>query len=286
VRALGLVNAFKAKDLPDADQQLLGMTKLNATTEGLITITVRDTSAQRAAVIANEFVTQMDKANGNLVLTPAGEEARFLQQEVDREKSKLETAEMDLTRAQEGMRGLAPESQARLGISSIEDVRAQLSVAEVKLSALLTSETDANPELVRQRAEIARLSAELGSLQHGAGNDLSGTPTSQIPQENLQFTQISREVKFHEAMLEGLMSAYQQAELQEAKDPNIVQVLDPAVAPLHKAWPHRTLFCLMALFTGVGLGILLVLLMEFRRRAIVSYHHRVETFAGRPAAGS
>lgn len=253
-----LRKVYGVADTKAAEDQLAALTTVHTQREGLISVTVQDTSPQRAADMANDYLRQLDDMNSHLVLTNIGQQRAYLEREMVKEKDALADAEVALKQVQESTSGLAPEAQATAGLTAVENARAQLRADQIRLAALLTSETEQNPEVIRLRAEIASLTGQVESLQRGAANPVTGTPTSRVPAQELEYVRRRREVTFHETLFELLEKQYEQAKQSEAKTPSIVQVLDPAVPSTHKAWPPRTYYCLLAALVGAVVGVFLV----------------------------
>jgi tyrosine-protein kinase Etk/Wzc len=249
----------------NAEAILGGLTKVQTASEGMITVTVQDVSPQRAADLANDYLHQLDILNGQLVLTSVGEQRAYLEREMVKEKNALEDAEVALKEVEESGSGVAPEALGRAGLTALENTRALLRAAQIHLASLLVSETDANPEVTRTRAEIAGLNSQLNSLQSGTVSTENGVPTRKVPEQELEFTRRQREVLFHETLFDLLAKQFEAAKQQEARTPSIVQVLDPAVPSLHKAWPPRTYYCILGAFAGFLVGIVLVAVRGFAR---------------------
>ena len=197
------------------------------------------------------------------MLSSIGEQRVYLEREMVKEKNALEDAEVALKQTGESGSGLPPEALASAGLTSSEMTRAQLHAAQVHLSTLLVSETDSNPEVVRARSEIATLSAQLATMQSGAVSTENGVPTRQLPEQELKYTRARREVLFHETLFDLLAKQFEAAKQEEARTPSIVQMLDPAVPSVHKAWPPRTYYCVLATISGILAGIVLVALQGF-----------------------
>ncbi len=248
----------------EAAEAILGsLTKVQTQHEGLIRVTVQDSNPKRAADLANDYLHQLDILNGQLVLTTVGEQRLYLEREMVKEKNALADAEVALKEVEESGTGLPPEALATAGLSALESTRAQLRAAQIHLDSLLVSETDQNPDVQRVKQEIAGLNAQLSSLQSGTASTENGLPVKQVPQQELVYTRRERDVKFHETLFDLLAKQYEETKQQEAKTPSVVQVLDPAVPSLHKAWPPRTYYCLLAAVGGVFAGIVLVALYAF-----------------------
>jgi uncharacterized protein involved in exopolysaccharide biosynthesis len=246
-----------------AEGILGSLTKVQTAREGVIRVTVQDTDPQRAADIANDYLHQLDELNKRLVLTSIAAQSSYLKTQLAAEKDALAEAEVALKEVQESTNGLPPESAASAGLSALESTRAQLHADQIRLDALRTGEADTNPEVVRTRAEIAGLTAQLEQLQRGEDNLDNGVPTSKVPEKELLYTRRLRDVKFHETLFELVEKEYEGAKQQEAKTPSIVQVLDPAVPAFHKAWPPRTYYCVLAGVGGTMAGTFLISLWAF-----------------------
>ena len=255
-----LVDVYKVRDRETAEKVLEGRTKVVTQREGLVRVTVEDTSPQRAADLANDYLRQLDVLNQQLALTTAGQERAFLERELVKEKDALAGAEVALKQVQEKNTGVTPEVQAMAGVSALATTRAQLRAAQIQLSALLASETEQNPEVVRLRSEIAGLNAQVQNLEKGAPGASNGTPLARVPEAELEFVRRKRDVAFHETLFELLEKEYELAKEQEAKNPSIVQVLDVGIPSTHKAWPPRTIYCLLAFFIGLIVGVMVVAL--------------------------
>jgi uncharacterized protein involved in exopolysaccharide biosynthesis len=263
IQQFDLQHEYGCRDVQCAETALASVTKVETQTEGVLRVTVQDPDPQRAADLANGYVHQLDELNHSLVLTSVGQRRFFLEREMVQEKDRLADAEVALTQHQASTTGLPPEAQASAALTAIESTRAQLRAAQIHLEALLTSETESHPDVVVARREVDGLSAQLNQLEHGTASAQTGTPTAQVPEQTMEYTRLLRDVKFHEALFSMLEQQFEEARLEEAKTPSIVQVLDPAVPSKHKAWPPRTLYCLVALLAGWFFGILAITLRAF-----------------------
>jgi len=253
-----LKTVYGTKELDVAESALTAMTTVESQRDGLIRITVQDSSPQRAAALANDYLHQLDLLNSHLVLTSVGEERAYLERELFKEKDALADAEVALKQVQETTSGVTPDAAASAQLGAVESARAQLRATQIRLDSLLTGETEDNPEVVRLRSEIAGLSAQLEELQRGSNSSANGMPTLQVPAQTLIYTRRLRDVKFHEELYGLLEKQFEEAKQQEAKTPSIVQILDRAVPSTHKAWPPRTYYCIMAAIFGTIAGVFLV----------------------------
>jgi len=260
-----LQKVYGSRDRGDAENTLASLTKVETQREGIVRVTVQDTNAQRAADLANDYFTQLELLNRKLVLDSVKQERVYLEGELSAEKDRLADAEVALKQVQENTSGVSPESEASAGLSALESTRAQLRADQIRLDSLLTGETEENPEVIRLRSQIAGLNAQVEDLQRGAPSTSTGTPTTQLPAQMVEYTRRLRDVKFHEELYNLLEKQFEEAKQQEAKTPSIVQVLDAGVPSFHKSWPPRTYYCLGAGVLGTLAGIFLVVFRAFTR---------------------
>ncbi len=91
-------------------------------------------------------------------------------------------------------------------------------------------------------------------------------PTGQLPEAQLEYVRRARDVKYHEALYEFLGKQREAAQIDEAKDAILVQVVDKAVEPERKSGPHRMLIVLVTAVVAFLLACLGFLIVEALRR--------------------
>lgn len=270
IQQFDLMKVYKAKRWSGARKELAAHTKILADKSSLIRISVQDHSARRAAAIANAYIEQLHDLMSHLAVTEAAQRRLFFDQQLQIEKEKLAEAEAALAATERRTGIIQPQGQAQAVIATIMQLQAQISAAEVELGALRTSATDQNPDVVTLQSQIVGLRAQLADFEKGhpqsaaiAGNVL--TPTSQVPAASLEYIRRARDVRFHETLFELLAQQYEMAKVDEAKQAQMIQVVDPALVPDMRSWPPRTLLVLLAIFLGLLLSSFWVILQSAYR---------------------
>jgi tyrosine-protein kinase Etk/Wzc len=268
-----LTTRYKAKRKSDARNALKARTKIVAEKSSLISIAVKSHDPKEAAAIANAYVAQLHLLLSHLSVTEAAQRRVFFSQQAEEEKNKLADAEVALETTEQKTGIIQPQGQAQAVIATIMQLRAQISVSEVELAALRTSATDQNSQVVTLQSQIAGLKAQLSDFEKGhpgaaavAGNVL--TPTTQVPAASLAYIRKMRDVRYHEALYEFMARQYEMARVDEAKQGQVIQVVDPALVPDRKSWPPRTLLTLLAFVLGI-------LFASFWTLVNASYQHRI-----------
>lgn len=253
IHRFDLMKVYKAKILSDARRALQANTKIVSQKSSLLSISVKDHNANRAAAIANAYVDELHQLMSHLAVTSAAQRRMFFQQQVNQEKEKLADAEVALEKTEVKTGIIQPQGQAQAVIATIMQLRSQISAREVELEALRTSATDQNPEVITLQSQIAALRTQLADFEKGhpqaaptEGNVL--TPTSEVPAASLEYLRRLRDVRYQETLFEFMTRQYEMARVDEAKQGQMIQVVDPALIPDRRSWPPRTLLTLLAFF--------------------------------------
>jgi uncharacterized protein involved in exopolysaccharide biosynthesis len=239
VRRFDLQKVFHAKNLEQATLQLRDRTVSRVATDGTISVSVLDGNAERAAGIANAFMTELDRSTREFRSARARRAREFLTWRVGQADSMLRSSERRLA-AYQGRRGavvLTPEARGAVDVAS--GLMAQKVAAEVELS-ILSGYADARSEEYRRlSARVRELSRQIGSL-----------PATQVGGAELV-----REVALQQQMLAVLSTYLEESRLREIMDTPTIQVLDPAVPPDKRTWPRRSLIALFGFVLGAGIGV-------------------------------
>ena len=274
IQHFDLLKVYKAKRLSDARKTLKSNTKILSEKSSLISVSVEDHDAKRAAAMANAYVDGLHDLMSHLAVTSAAQRRVFFGQQVMQEKEKLADAEVAMEGTERRTGIIQPQGQAQAVIATIMQLQAQISASEVELGSLRTSATDQNPEVITLQSQIAALRAQLADFEKGhresasiQGNIL--TPTSQVPAASLEYLRRMRDVRYQETLFEFMTRQYEMAKVDEAKQAQMIQVIDPALVPERRSWPPRTLLTLLAFFlAAIGASFWVILQ--------AAYEHRME----------
>ncbi len=238
-----LREVYRQRKAVDARRQLASRSEIASTKEGTINISVSDREGKRSADLANGYVDELQNLTRRLALTEAGQRRIFFQQQLEEEEKALSGAEQALKATQERTGLILPEAQGKAIIEAVAQTRAQIAMREVAVRTMSSFSTDQNPELIRQKQQLAGLRAQLDKLEHtsGLGSNNVQVPTGKMPQAELEYLRCLRELKYHEALFEFLSKQLEAARIDEAKNAVLVQVIDAAVEPERKSGPVRLL---------------------------------------------
>lgn len=236
-----LLSVYHSRRRMDCRKTLSGNVIIISDKGGIISITVHDKDAQRAADIANGFVEELHKMNQHLGIAEAGQRRLFYEQQLAQERDALTAAEAEMLQTQQSSKMIAPESQTKAvmeGISKLHEALAE-KLAQLRMAEL--SATPNNANLMRIEAEIASFREQIAHYEKADPDGGFELSSSKLPEAGLEYMRRVRAVKYHESVMEILLRQYEAAKLDEAREGAAIQVLDPAIRPEFKIKPVRKL---------------------------------------------
>jgi tyrosine-protein kinase Etk/Wzc len=252
IKHFNLIAVYRTKRLSDArDIFEKRSTAVAGIKDGVIRVTVDGSSPDEAAALTNAYVEEFQKLASTIAVTEAAQRRLFFDQQLEEAKNNLSNAEQDLKRSQITSGMVQPDSQSRAMIESAASIQGQIAAKEVQLQAMSSFATDNNPEVVVVKRQLDELRAQLARFTGSASSESDlFVPKGKVPEAILDYVRKLREVKYRETIFEALATQYQLAKLDEAKQGAVFQVIDVAVPPDRRSFPHRTI--LVIVFTLLG----------------------------------
>jgi tyrosine-protein kinase Etk/Wzc len=258
IQRFGLMGEYHEKRLSDARKEFERRTEVvSGQKDGLIRVTVEDREPKRAAELANGYVEEFQKLSASLAITEAARRRLFFEQQLQPAKEQLAAAEESMRKTQQSTGVLQIDSQARALIESTAVLRAQVVAKEVQIQGMRSFATEDNPDLVLAKQQLSALQSQLEHLagsQHDTGSDIV-LSKGRVTGAGMEYLRRYRDLKYNETVYELLTKELEIAKLDEAREGEIVQVVDTAIPPDKKSSPHRTLIVIgmtvLAFFVAV-----------------------------------
>ncbi len=247
IRRFNLMSEYDEKRISDARKTFERRTTVvSGVKDGLIRISIEDHDPQRAAELANGYVDEFRKLAASLAITEAARRRLFFEEQLEQAKTDLTAAEEAMRKTQQTTGVLQIDSQARSLIESAALLRGQVVAKQVQIQSMRSFAAEDNPNLVLAKQQLAALQAQ---LEHMAGSDRDPgsdivLSKGRVTQSGLEYLRRFRDLKYHETVYELLAKELEIAKLDEAREGEIVQVVDAAVPPDRRSSPHRTLIVL------------------------------------------
>ncbi len=267
IRQYDLTTRWEMKLQSDTRKRLEGVTAISAGKDGIIVLEVDDQDPQRAAELANAYVSELLKLTKVLAVTEASQRRLFFEVQVAQAKDNLTKAESAARYAMESGGIVQVDTQGRAMIEATARLRAQIALKEVQLGAMRSFAADRNPDLLMVQREIEAMKRELGKLEGVPGAQM--TESSTYKGAGITSLGLLRDVKYNETLFELLAKQYEIAKIDEAKDASVIQVIDKAVAPDRKSKPKRALIVMLATVAAGVLAVLLAFIREALAKAAI-----------------
>jgi uncharacterized protein involved in exopolysaccharide biosynthesis len=234
----------------------------------MITIEVSDTNPQRAAMIANAYVEELNNLVTDLSTSSARRERVFLESFLVQVKEELESTEKEFSQFASKNSTIDIGEQGKALVGAAANLQGQLIAAQAELEAVRKTYSDSHVQVRAARARIEELQAQLRKL---AGKDQEGaigveTTASELypsirklPLLGVTYADLYRKVKVQETVYELLTQEYTLAKVREARDLPTVKVLDVANIPDRKSFPPRLFIGMLSTFLAFIIGIIVVL---------------------------
>ena len=250
IKRFKLQAVYKTKTPETTRKALNGATTVKVGKDGIIGISVDDKSPQRAAMLANGYVDELQQLTQVFAVTEASHRRLFYEKQLLQAKQNLGDAEIALKQLQEKTGIIHLDAQAQLGIGTAAGLKGQIAMREVELGAMRTFATGNNPDYIRIQQTLSGLKAQLNKVETGT------VVPSKVPEAGLEYIRKVRDLKYAETIYEMLAKQFEMAKIDEAKESSVIQVLDKAVVPEQKSKPKRTM---MVLLSAIATGFLSIL---------------------------
>lgn len=235
---------------------------------GIITITITDRSAQRAAAMASAYVSELDRLVAQVSTSAANRERIFLEERLKTVKVELDEAAKEFSEFASENTAIDIKEQGRAMVDAAATLQGQLIAAQTELQGLRQMYTESNVRVRAAHARIAELERQLQKLG-GREDSTAGGLTQdsdvlypsirKLPLLAVTYADLYRRTKIQEVVYEVLTQQYELAKVQEAKETPTVKVLDEPNVPERKSFPPRMLIMFLGAFLGFAFATVVVL---------------------------
>lgn len=208
--------------------------------DGMISINVEDKDPKRAADIANNYVSELQKLMIQVNSSGAGENKKYLGERLAKAKSDLSRAEDAIKEFQSHNKAVDIPEQARGTIKGIADLSGQLAAQEVQLETLRRQFTDSSQEVKSIKRTIEGIKTQIAKYEGKSDNGAIPT-VGTIPDMGQQYLRLMRDFKIQETLVELLTKQYEMSSLTESKNTFNIQIIQKARVPDRKTKPKRAI---------------------------------------------
>ena len=250
IRRFDLQKHYDLKYWEDTRQKLSSRTDIvEDKKSGVIAITVHDRDPHLAMDLANAYVEELSLVTAKVSTSAAKQERIFIEQRLSEETKNLQNAEQQFSQFASANMALDVPEQMKATVEAAGRLQGEVIAARAQLDALKQTYTDENIRVKSAQAHVDELERELARINSGqqtqGAKDASNPYPSvkSLPLLGVKWTDLYRNTKIRETVVELLTQQYEMARIQEAKEATTVKILDSASTPERKrpSWLLLTL---------------------------------------------
>jgi tyrosine-protein kinase Etk/Wzc len=266
VKRLDLQSLYKVKNIEAARNVLATVTKVTVNNkEGTTLIECFDKDPKMAALIVETYVEELDRLNTTIAITSASRTRLYLEKQLKSANETLANIELSLKESQKNTDLTPLELQTGSMANLITTLRMQITAKEMELTSLRSYATEKNPQYRMAVTFLGSLRSQLQKLE--SDNEMLGKRTSGMQRPlktGSEFLNNMRELKYQQALTEMLKKQYDMAKMDEAKNANLIQVVNEPLVPESPSRPRRGLIVAV----GASLGLILSIVFAFIMNAL------------------
>ena len=237
-----------------------------------------DTEPARAAEIANFLVRRLSRVDNELASRTAGQFRLFVEERFD-ESRDTRIALLDSIQAfQEEYGVIDIEAQTMAYFEQLAEMRIAVINAEIQYESLKSQFGDDNPT-VQSTAEVLRAASRLYDEALDGKEQVLPVSRAEAPGMIHRYAELTMERTIQERILEVIAPMLEQARFDEQRDIEAVQVVDPAIPPVKKFKPKRSIIVVASTMSAFILAALYALLSTWWRANSAYFFQRLNEAA-------
>lgn len=260
IEKFGLYKEYGYETMEETVKEAKNNVFADETKENAYEITVRASSPQKAADMANYLVDQLNKTIVEMDVRKSKENREFLANRYDEIKKSLKMSEDSLTQFQQQTGILMAEEQTKASIEAYTKLEADLAAKQTELAIVQKFYGQDSPQATNAKISVTEYENKLNKIKAGTDGNNLFLAIKNLPSKGMNYLRRYRNVKINQAMLEFIIPLYEQARFEEQKNIPFLQIVDQAKAPEKKAYPKRGLITVVITTIVLIFTLLLIIL--------------------------
>lgn len=227
-----------------------------------LSVQAYDKDPQRAADLANFFVSELNRIGIDLSAQTAREYRRTVERRYQSFEDSLAAVRLATQILQEETGVLDLPTQGAAFAEALAEWRTQIFVSKLELDNLRFLYGDGHSQTRSAQRAIDQAWQSYNQALEGQERFM---PVAQdiLPEVAHRFVELQTDALILGTLLEFTRPVLEEARLEEERASESVQVLDPAIPPVEKARPWRAAICVISTFSGFLLSMLYVLVSSW-----------------------
>ncbi len=227
--------------------------KFDLNDNGFIEISMIHKNPEISADIVNFATEELDRMSQEYAITYAKKYREFVEKRYFKNMNDLKDAELSLEKFHKETGIFAIPEQIEVAFKAYSELETQLSIKELERDLVKETQGEKNPSMNVVETQVNLLKKKISDLKNGKQSDKSliFLKIDELPNVQLRFLQIKRELEIQAKLLEFTLPMYEQAMMEEQKTIPTITVIDKAIAPELKDSPKKASIILSIIFLAL-----------------------------------
>ena len=262
INKFGLYKEYKAKNMDDAVKAVRKVITADETEKGAYEITVRASSAKKAADMVNYIVVKLNSTLIDMNTAKAKENRIFLANRYSEIKNNLFNSEDSLVKFEKASGLIFAEDQAKTTVEAYTKLESEVTSKQIELSILTKIFGENSPQVEQAKIAADEYKNKIENLKKGKDKSDLLLPIDNLPQKAMDYLRYYSEVEINKTLMEFIVPLYEQSKFEEQKSIPYIQVIDKGVAPATKSFPPRVLMTTIITLFILTFSFIIIIIRE------------------------
>ncbi len=231
----------------------------------------RDSIKILSAKVANTFVDALDKVNQQKLNLKAKRTRLFIEDQIKKTLTKLDSAENRLQMFQEENKTISLPEQLNAAIENAAEIKSEIILTEIQLSTLEFNLLEDSKEFQSLKKRLDVLEDKYSALEYGSQEGKDYLPAfKDVPEVSIELANLVRDVKIQNEVYLLLQMQYYREKIQENKNISTIEILDAALPPLKASSPRLIFSTFIGGLFAFFLISSLVIMSELKKKREIS----------------
>lgn len=244
-----LMDYFDAETPNEAAEKLEKILYIDVTKEGILKLHVevktgyfsrfsaeRDSMKSLSRDISLAYLESLDKINQEKLSSRAGKVRKYIEQELHKTKSSLDSAELALMEFQRKNRTLSVPDQIKATMETLAKVKAEIIATEIQIGLLEQNFAPTHSAVISAKSKLEELRQQYSKLENSSSDIFVSFKSA--PELGYQLTNLMRNVKILNEVYIVLQQQYYKELVQENRDVPTLDILDMPQLPEKEIAPR------------------------------------------------
>jgi len=265
VDKFNLMKEYDDKNIDETIKALRSDITADETEKGAYEITVRSSSAKKAADMTNFLVDQLNLTLIDLNTAKAKENRIFLQKRYEDVKTNLLASQDSLVKYQRKSGIIFAEEQAKSSVEAYAKLESEIFAKEIEVNVLTKLFGEDAPQTQQAKIAYSEFQNKFQKIKSGSEKPELLLPIANLPEKAMTYLRYFSDVEINKKLMEFILPLYEQSKFEEQKSIPFIQIIDRGAIPVKKSFPPRILFTLLlAVFITSSFLFIIILKEKFK----------------------